>query len=214
MVELKARFDERQNIRWSRELEEVGAHVVHGIPGLKTHAKTILVVRREHGRVRHYVMIGTGNFHATNARLYEDFGFFTTNREIGQEVANLFNALTGYAHPGRERKVLVAPDAMREPLIELIERAATAHREGRNARIRMKMNSLVDQRCIEALYRASQDGVPIELNVRGICCLTPASPASARRSTSSRSSGASSSIHACTRSSSTTSRLSTSAPLT
>ncbi len=99
MVELKARFDERQNIRWSRELEEVGAHVVHGIPGLKTHAKTILVVRREHGQVRHYVMIGTGNFHANNARLYEDFGFFTTNREIGQEVANLFNALTGLRAP-------------------------------------------------------------------------------------------------------------------
>ncbi len=176
MVELKARFDERQNIRWSRELEEVGAHVVHGIPGLKTHAKTILVVRREHGQVRHYVMIGTGNFHATNARLYEDFGFFTTNREIGKEVANLFNALTGYAHPGRERKVLVAPDSMREPLIELIERTAVAHSEGRHARIRMKMNSLVDQRCIEALYRASQAGVPIELNVRGICCLTPGLP--------------------------------------
>ncbi len=173
MVELKARFDERQNIRWSRELEEVGAHVVHGIPGLKTHAKTILVVRREHNEVRHYVMIGTGNFHAKNARLYEDFGYFTTNREIGQEVANLFNALTGYAHPGRERKVLVAPDSMREPLIELIDRTAAAQAEGKQARIRMKMNSLVDQRCIEALYRASQAGVPIDLNVRGICCLTP-----------------------------------------
>jgi polyphosphate kinase len=176
MVELKARFDERQNIRWSRELEEVGAHVVHGIPGLKTHAKTILVVRREHDEVRHYTMIGTGNFHAKNARLYEDFGFFTTNREIGQEVANLFNALTGYAHPGRERKVLVAPDAMREPLLELIDRTIAAHLEGQPARIRMKMNSLVDQRCIEALYRASQAGVPIEINVRGICCLTPGVP--------------------------------------
>ncbi len=173
MVELKARFDERQNIRWSRELEEVGAHVVHGIPGLKTHAKAILVIRREHDEVRHYVMIGTGNFHAKNARLYEDFGFFTTNREIGQEVANLFNALTGYAHPGRERKVLVAPDSMREPLLELIERTAQARVDGKHARIRMKMNSLSDQRCIEALYRASQAGVPIDLNVRGICCLTP-----------------------------------------
>jgi len=173
MVELKARFDERQNIRWSRELEEVGAHVVHGIPGLKTHAKTILVIRREHDEVRHYVMIGTGNFHAKNARLYEDFGFFTTNHEIGQEVANLFNTLTGYAHPGRERKVLVAPDFMREPLIELIERTIAAHKEGKHARIRFKMNSLVDQRCIEALYHASIAGVPIDLNVRGICCLTP-----------------------------------------
>jgi polyphosphate kinase len=176
MVELKARFDERQNIRWSRELEEVGAHVVHGVPGLKTHAKTILVVRREHDEVRHYTMIGTGNFHAKNARLYEDFGFFTTNPEIGQEVANLFNALTGYAHPGRERKVLVAPDAMREPLLELIERTIAAKADGQDARIRMKMNSLVDQRCIEALYRASQAGVPIDINVRGICCLTPGVP--------------------------------------
>jgi polyphosphate kinase len=176
MVELKARFDERQNIRWSRELEEVGAHVVHGVPGLKTHAKTILVVRREHDEVRHYTMIGTGNFHAKNARLYEDFGFFTTNPEIGQEVANLFNALTGYAHPGREHKVLVAPDAMREPLLELIERTIAAKNEGQHARIRMKMNSLVDQRCIEALYRASQAGVEVGINVRGICCLTPGVP--------------------------------------
>jgi polyphosphate kinase len=176
MVELKARFDERQNIRWSRELEEVGAHVVHGIPGLKTHAKTILVVRREHDEVRHYVMIGTGNFHAKNARLYEDFGFFTTNREIGQEVANLFNSLTGYAHPKRERRVLVAPDSMRGPLIELIERAAAARQAGRSARIQLKMNSLVDQRCIEALYRASQAGVTIDINVRGICCLRPGLP--------------------------------------
>ena len=176
MVELKARFDERQNIRWSRELEEAGAHVVHGIPGLKTHAKTILVVRREHDEVRHYTMIGTGNFHAKNARLYEDYGLFTTNREIGQEVASLFNALTGYAHPGRQQRVLVAPDAMREPLIELIDRTAAAARAGRHARIRMKMNSLADQRCIVALYRASQAGVPIDLNVRGICCLTPGVP--------------------------------------
>ncbi len=176
MVELKARFDERQNIRWSRELEEVGAHVVHGIPGLKTHAKAILVVRREHNEVRHYVMIGTGNFHAKNARLYEDFGYFTTDREIGQEVANLFNALTGYAHPRRGRKTLVAPDSMREPLLELIERTAQARREGKPARIRLKMNSLVDQGCIEALYRASRAGVPIDLNVRGICCLTPGVP--------------------------------------
>jgi len=176
MVELKARFDERLNIRWSRELEEVGAHVVHGIPGLKTHAKTILVIRREHDEVRHYVMIGTGNFHAKNARLYEDFGFFTTNREMGQEVANLFNALTGYAHPQRGRKMLVAPDSMREPLLELIERTIVARRENAHARIRMKMNSLVDERIIEALYRASQAGVEIDLNVRGICCLTPGLP--------------------------------------
>ncbi len=176
LVELKARFDERQNIGWSRALEEVGAHVVHGIPGLKTHAKAILVVRRERGGIRHYVMIGTGNFHAKNARLYEDFGLFTTDREIGQEVANLFNTLTGYSHPTREHKVLVAPHSMRGPLIEEIDRVIAAHQAGENARIAMKMNSLVDQQCIEALYRASQAGVPIDLNVRGICCLRPGVP--------------------------------------
>ena len=173
LVELKARFDERQNIRWSRALEEVGAHVVHGIPGLKTHAKAILVVRRERGGVRHYVMIGTGNFHAKNARLYEDFGLFTTDRELGEEVANLFNTLTGYGHPKRQRKVLVAPSSMRGPLIEEIERTVAAHEAGVPASIQMKMNSLVDRRCIQALYRASQAGVPIDLNVRGICCLLP-----------------------------------------
>jgi polyphosphate kinase len=176
LVELKARFDERQNIRWSRELEEVGAHVVHGIPGLKTHAKAILVVRREQGRARHYVMIGTGNFHAKNARLYEDFGLFTADRELGEEVANLFNTLTGYGHPERQRKVLVAPDSMREPLIELIDRTVAAREAGRPARIRMKMNSLVDRECIAALYRASQAGVPVDINVRGICCLRPGVP--------------------------------------
>ncbi|HEY2319411.1 MAG TPA: polyphosphate kinase 1 [Solirubrobacteraceae bacterium] len=173
LVELKARFDERQNIHWSRALEEVGAHVVHGIPGLKTHAKAILIVRRERGAVRNYVMIGTGNFHAKNARLYEDFGFFTTDREIGDEVANLFNTLTGYGHPEPQRKTLVAPTWLRQPLINEIDRTIEAHREGREARIVMKMNALVDQQMIEALYRASQAGVPISLNVRGICCLVP-----------------------------------------
>jgi polyphosphate kinase len=176
LVELKARFDERLNIRWSRALEEVGAHVVHGIPGLKTHAKAILVVRREAGSVRHYVMTGTGNFHAKNARLYEDFGLFTTDVEIGDEVANLFNTLTGYGHPPRQRKVLVAPDSLREPLLEEVERTIAAHRAGEDARIVMKMNSLVDKACIQALYGASQAGVPIELNVRGICCLRPGVP--------------------------------------
>jgi polyphosphate kinase len=176
LVELKARFDERLNIHWSRALEEVGAHVVYGIPGLKTHAKAILVVRRENEGVRHYVMIGTGNFHAKNARLYEDFGLFTTDQELGQEVANLFNTLTGYGHPRRERKVLVAPDWMREPLLEQVDLTIAAHEAGEPTRIVMKMNSLVDRRCIEALYRASQAGVPIDLNVRGICCLKPGIP--------------------------------------
>jgi polyphosphate kinase len=176
LVELKARFDERQNIRWSRSLEEVGAHVVHGIPGLKTHAKAILIVRRERGGVRHYAMIGTGNFHAKNARLYEDFGFFTTDREITGEVANLFNTLTGYGHPEPQGKALVAPTWMRKPLINEIDRTIETHREGQPSRIVMKMNSLVDRKIIQALYRASQAGVPIDLNVRGICCLVPGIP--------------------------------------
>jgi polyphosphate kinase len=176
LVELKARFDERQNIHWSRALEEVGAHVVHGIPGLKTHAKAILIVRRERGTVRNYVMIGTGNFHAKNARLYEDFGLFTTDRQLGEEVATLFNTLTGYSRPQRQRKTLVAPVWLREPLINEIDRTIEAHQDGQDTRIIMKMNALVDQRIIEALYRASQAGVPISLNVRGICCLRPGIP--------------------------------------
>ncbi len=176
LVELKARFDERQNIHWSRSLEEVGAHVVHGIPGLKTHAKAILIVRRERDGVRHYVMIGTGNFHAKNARLYEDFGLFTTDPVISEEVAGLFNTLTGYGHPEPQAKVLVAPTWLRKPLIEEIERTAAAHLAGEPARIVMKMNSLVDRAVIQALYSASQAGVPIDLNVRGICCLIPGVP--------------------------------------
>jgi polyphosphate kinase len=176
MVELKARFDERRNIRWSRALEEVGAHVVYGIPGLKTHAKVILVVRQEHDQVRNYVMIGTGNFHAMNARLYEDFGLFTTDPEIGEDVADMFNSLTGYAHPQQLHKVLVAPNHMRGPLTELIERTIAARRAGQPARIVLKMNALVDRKSIEELYRASQAGVPIDLNVRGICCLVPGVP--------------------------------------
>ncbi len=176
LVELKARFDERRNIRWARELEKVGAHVVYGIPALKTHAKAILVVRREGRSVRDYVMIGTGNFHARTARLYEDFGLFSADPELGAEVASLFNTLTGYGHPLRRHKILVAPDAMREPLLEEIERTTKAFKAGKPARIVMKMNALVDRRCIEALYRASRAGVPIDLNVRGICCLRPGVP--------------------------------------
>jgi polyphosphate kinase len=177
MVELKARFDERRNIHWSRALEEAGAHVVHGIPGLKTHAKAILIVRRERHGVRNYVMIGTGNFHAKNARLYEDWGFFTANHELGEEVANLFNTLTGYGHPSPPEETLVAPTWMRKPLLEQIEATARAFAEGdHEARITMKMNSLVDPKTIEGLYRAAQTGVPIELNVRGICCLVPGLP--------------------------------------
>ncbi|MEA2471764.1 MAG: polyphosphate kinase [Thermoleophilaceae bacterium] len=173
MVELKARFDERRNIGWARSLEEAGAHVVHGLPGLKTHTKALMIVRREGNGVRHYVHIGTGNYNAKTARLYEDFGLMTTDEEITADVADLFNSLTGYARPRRYRKVLVAPAHMRDGLIEEIEATVAAHEAGDDARIAMKMNSLVDQRSIEALYRASQAGVKIDLNVRGICCLRP-----------------------------------------
>src|SRR3954449_10727551 len=173
LVELKARFDERRNISWARALEEAGAHVVHGLPGLKTHAKALVVIRREGDGVRHYAHIGTGNYNAKTARLYEDFGLFTTDEEITADVADLFNTLTGFARPQEYRKVLVAPSFMRDALLEEIEATVEAHRNGEDARISMKMNSLVDQRCIEALYRASQAGVRIDLNVRGICCLRP-----------------------------------------
>jgi polyphosphate kinase len=173
MVELKARGDEQANIGWARALEEAGVHVVYGHPALKTHAKCLLVVRREGDGVRHYVHIGTGNYHPQTARLYTDFGLFTCNEELGADVANMFNFLTGFARPGRFRRVLVAPAFMRDAFIEEIEQTVAAHREGRQARIAMKMNALVDRRIIRALYRASQAGVPVDLNVRGICCLVP-----------------------------------------
>jgi polyphosphate kinase len=176
LVELKARFDERRNIGWARSLEEAGAHVVHGLPGLKTHAKALLVVRREGAGVRHYVHVGTGNYHGKTARLYEDFGIFTCNRDIAADVAALFNTLTGAARASEYRKALVAPEGLRSGLIDEIRRTVDAHREGLPTRIAMKMNALVDRRCIRALYEASQAGVRVDLNVRGICCLRPGVP--------------------------------------
>ena len=176
LVELKARFDERRNIGWSRSLEEAGAHVVHGLPGLKTHAKALLVVRREGSGVRHYVHIGTGNYHAKTARLYEDFGLFTTDREIAQDVAELFNSLTGAARSPEYRQAIVAPDHMRKWFLREVERTVEAHQNGLDARIVLKMNSLVDPRCIRALYAASQAGVRVDVNVRGICCLRAGVP--------------------------------------
>ena len=173
MLELKARFDERRNIGWARALEEAGAHVVHGVPGLKTHAKALLVVRREGDGVRNYVHIGTGNYNAKTARLYEDFGLFTCERELADEVATLFNSLTGYARPLEFDKALVSPQYLRDGIIGEIERTVEAHENGDEGRIVMKMNALVDARCIRALYRASQAGVKVDLNVRGICRLRP-----------------------------------------
>ena len=176
LVELQARFDERMNIHWAKAMEEAGVHVVYGQPSLKTHAKCVLVVRREGDGVRNYVHIGTGNYHSATARLYTDFGLFTTDEQIGADVADMFNYLTGYGRPLHYRKVLTAPNQLREGLIEQIERTIAAHSGGPGSspgRIAMKMNALVDGRCIRALYRASQAGVQVDLNVRGICCLRP-----------------------------------------
>ncbi|MBZ4417566.1 polyphosphate kinase 1 [Myxococcus sp. RHSTA-1-4] len=176
MVELKARFDERTNIRWANALEEAGVHVVYGIPALKTHAKAILIVRREGERVRHYVHIGTGNYNPKTARLYTDLGLFTRDPDIGADVADLFNYLTGFGRPKSFRKLLVAPLTMREGLLEEIKRTLMAHTMERPSRIQMKMNALVDPVIIRALYDASRAGVKVDLNVRGICCLRPGVP--------------------------------------
>jgi polyphosphate kinase len=176
LVELKARFDERANIGWARALEEAGVHVVYGHPALKTHAKAILVVRREGDGVRHYVHIGTGNYHPKTARLYTDFGLFTADEALGVDVGDMFNFLTGFARPRRYNKVLLAPTFLRDALLEEIDRTIAAHERGEDARILMKMNALVDRRCIRALYRASQAGVRVDLNIRGICCLRPGVP--------------------------------------
>ena len=176
LVELKARFDERANIGWARAMEEAGVHVVYGLPTLKTHAKSILIVRREGDGVRHYVHVGTGNYHPKTARLYTDFGLFTCDEEIGADVADMFNQLTGFARPGEARRVLLAPAHMRDGVIAEIDRTIEAKQSGQQVRIQMKMNSLVDKRCIRALYRASRAGVPVDLNIRGICCLRPGVP--------------------------------------
>ncbi len=176
MVELKARFDEEANIHWAKALEEAGVHVVYGIPGLKTHVKAILVARREGQQVREYVHVGTGNYHAKTARLYTDFGLFTADPDIGADVAEMFNFLTGYGRPAVYRKMLVSPTTMRGRFIEEIEATVAAHEAGEKAWIALKMNSLVDAGCIQALYRASQSGVRVDLNVRGICCLRPGVP--------------------------------------
>jgi len=176
LVELKARFDERANIGWARTLEEAGVHVVYGHPSLKTHAKAILVIRREGDGVRHYVHVGTGNYNPKTARLYTDFGLFTCDEQIGADVADVFNFLTGYARPRSQRKVLTAPYGLRDGILAEIERTIEAQRAGAETRIRMKLNALVDKRCIRALYRASQEGVRVELNLRSISCLRPGVP--------------------------------------
>lgn len=173
LVELKARFDEERNIEWSRALERAGVHVAYGLPNMKVHAKTILVVRREGDALRRYVHIGTGNYHAVTARVYEDFGLFTADEDICADIADLFNHLTGFGHPQRFRKLLVAPFTLRSRLIEEIRRVAAAAAEGKPARIRIKVNALTDATIIEELYSASQTGVDIDVVARGICSLQP-----------------------------------------
>ena len=176
LVELKARFDEANNITWARQLEDYGVHVAYGSALLKTHTKVALIVRREPEGLRRYVHIGTGNYNSRTARLYTDVGLFTCSPSIGADVSDLFNSLTGISRQRLYRKLLVAPANMRDRFIELIEREGEHARAGRPARIVAKMNALVDSVVIDALYRASQAGVEIDLIVRGICCLRPGIP--------------------------------------
>jgi len=173
LVELTARFDEQTNIRWARSLEEAGAHVIYGVRGYKTHAKICLVVRRSQRGIRRYVHLGTGNYNHKTARLYTDFGLMTADRDIGEDASAFFNALTGYSDPPRMKKLVMAPTQLRERFLRLIEREQRRAEEGQAAEIRAKMNSLVDEEILEALYAASRAGVRVRLNVRGICCLRP-----------------------------------------
>jgi polyphosphate kinase len=177
LVELKARFDEQANINWARALEQAGVHVVYGVAGLKTHAKTCLVVRRENAGIRRYAHIGTGNYNPRTARLYEDLGLLTADPEIGADLTDLFNLLTGYSRQRDYRKILVAPISMRARILELIHREAQAG----DGSITLKMNSLVDAEMIDALYEASQAGTEVQLIVRGICCLRPGLPGLSER---------------------------------
>jgi polyphosphate kinase len=176
LIELKARFDERRNIEWSRSLEQAGVHVVYGYPNLKTHAKTTLVVRREGDELRRYVHLGTGNYNILTARSYEDYGLFTADPEIAADVADLFNFLTGFGQPQPFRKLLVAPFGLREGLIQRVREVRRAASAGENARIRLKVNSLNDEDLIEELYRASQEGAKVDIVARSICTLRPGVP--------------------------------------
>jgi polyphosphate kinase len=176
LVEIKARFDEQNNIEWARKLEEAGVHVVYGLVGLKTHSKLSMVVRDDGDQLRRYCHIGTGNYHPKTARLYEDLGLLTCDPAVGEDVSNLFNVLSGYSMNTDYERFLVAPHSVRTGLVERIEREAEHHKEGRPAGIRFKCNSIVDEGIIDALYHASRQGVPVDIWVRGICAVRPGVP--------------------------------------
>ncbi len=176
IVEIKARFDEQANIKWARKLEQAGCHVVYGLVGLKTHCKLAMVVRDEPEGIRRYTHIGTGNYNPKTARQYEDFGLLTADPEIGEDVANLFNNLSGFSRHAEYKRLLVAPDSVRDGLIERIRAEVTNLQAGQPARIRIKANSIVDEALIDELYLASQAGVPVDLLTRGICALRPGVP--------------------------------------
>jgi polyphosphate kinase len=176
VVELKARFDEARNIRWARELEENGVQVIHGVRGLKTHAKICLIVRREATGTVRYLHFGTGNYNESTARQYADISLLTSNELLGRDATVFFNAVTGYSVERTLQALAMAPSGLRQRLLELIRQETVRRRDGQRAEITAKMNSLVDRSLIDALYEASQAGVRIRLNVRGICCLRPGVP--------------------------------------
>ncbi|WP_019549205.1 RNA degradosome polyphosphate kinase [Streptomyces sulphureus] len=176
LVELKARFDEQANIKWARKLEESGCHVVYGLVGLKTHCKLSLVVRQEGETLRRYAHVGTGNYHPKTARLYEDLGLLTADQQVGADLSDLFNRLSGYSRRETYRRLLVAPRSLRDGLVSRIHREIAHQTEGRPAGVRIKVNSIVDETVVDALYRASRAGVPVDVWVRGICALRPGVP--------------------------------------
>ena len=173
LVELKARFDEENNIGWARALEDVGAHVVYGLVGLKTHAKLTLIVRREHDKLKRYLHLGTGNYNPVTSKIYTDYSYLTANEVLANDVSELFNALTGYSKHTTYRKLIVSPVNTRRKIIEMINREIEWHKKEGNGRIIMKMNALVDHKTIRELYKASSEGVAVDLIIRGICCLVP-----------------------------------------
>jgi polyphosphate kinase len=175
LVEIKARFDEEKNINWARELEEAGCHVIYGLPGMKTHSKMTLIVRKEE-RIRRYVHLSTGNYNERTSGIYTDIGYFTANDDFARDISDLFNVITGYSMPSRWKRIVTSPDDMREYFLELIEREIQLHKNYKNGLIFIKMNSLEDTKIIEKLYAASCAGVKIRIIVRGICCLIPGIP--------------------------------------